>query len=46
MLYTKIADHFKAGNLDDLEVLIVAEKENLDEDKNFGLAKQVLKHLT
>jgi hypothetical protein len=46
LLYTKIADFFKAGNLTDLEVLLVSEKEHLNEDKNFGLAKQVLKHLS
>jgi hypothetical protein len=45
LIYSKIADMFKAGNNEDLEVLLIAEKENLDEDKNLGLAKQVLKHL-
>jgi hypothetical protein len=45
LIYSKIADMFKAGNNEDLEVLLIAEKENLDEDNNLGRAKQVLKHL-
>ena len=39
LTYNKIAEMFKAGNNEDLEVMLVAQKEDLDEDKNFGLAK-------